>query len=1299
MSEPPSDPRIEPSKTAREDWIDWKSGPLNADSFQGSLSNLSQESREGGLGASSPKHRDGTPEQAFLESFSQLVPRPRARSEKDTKGWRRALWDLDAWSLAKTAAALQLVPENADRTMVLEGLAHAAILPKIRGRKGPVTRDTLLKAIRAVENRHEEIRLLQDPCENPFTEAVTFYGGSYIVFPGIGENITFVARHMALAACNSPRVADGFRAIITPLFHAVLAVSNEVARKAGLHRNTVHKESVDGLVVPDLQGLANLKLALTFTDSELQTLLGRWRISPTVLAPFVHDATVSSNRQYEAGNPPFARTPMLRNGDELVICLPGSLLYALVLYTLYTAESQGVLKALQAEYQQAVWRTVLNSCKFAGFHPDSVPLDPPHEFAGLSDALFRADTDKLVHVTLATDLGLSDNSKSIQKAVESRIREVEERLIQRNDSLNDVLHVVLSQSAGFPTHLGLSRTCRFSSMSPLLLSASDFEVLALLEKGQDLAIWKFAKDLNVFSPRTSATTDALNAYYYYRQHRHSFYLSDDRPPDLVHFTLGGAGVLRSEIAAQRDRHGTPSYRPGQVGEVTRCYGGDRVPIFVPYTLTPERYAFLVELHAHFIWVLTSRAFGDSNSEAVYCEKEYAETIAYWLWQLAPVLQRIFAAQRAMIALCIWVEWQTSDDEPFFACRVNSDSSAVHVTIASGASKVFMSKDNAGEKRLISEILKAIRQHFSEECSFTDAELAEAVHIAFRKPEKKKLHVFDTSEQPTLDPRGLARPRIAADRDEEVALDSLAEHLTAGLGLKPNECVPGGPSETFNACVGFLFQELRRQTKTLAPVGLLEFLVAQHESHTYNRHLARLHLPTTVGCFENQEEVLGQMLQDTPKYATTTAAQRFLIELMVAEPPSGLRPISNELFDALIGICAEIVNLGSESDFVKNGLVDLRPAVLPSGRLGVDREALNSAQRIFGEDFAAGELHRTRAASGYASTPMRHSQLDAQMLHQIQAATKEQFGLSLQDIQVFIGAAVAIGFELNPGVATLERIQFEKTVGERCEWSVEKVRSAIDLLSLRPRLAYLDPPTGFRKPDIWPWLMSRRLSYIRRPLLIRQPGPSSQELVWGPRHTYQAGVFLADTLLEGRLPIADQSHRLMSKLMGQINNANGRLFNDHVAELLRQNPSLIVRSRVEKIRTSSQKLRLPGDIDILVVDTRRAHLIVGECKDLSVARTPVEMKHEIENLAGPVKSASAQLAKRVEWVTNDLGSILDWLEVDSQRSWTVKPVIVVDHELMSQHLQGVPYPVVPLHRLAERAAQGLELCQSGASGHG
>jgi len=145
----------------------------------------------------------------------------------------------DSADLLATLAGLQLMPENADRAVRFEALtrAVASISSKGFGSKKKVN----LKQLEKICNHSSDLEpfiCMEDPFNNPFTEAFTFHGGSYIVFPGIAEEETFILRHLAKAIflSSDPFSNQQFATAACGLISAVLAISNEIARRVGLER-------------------------------------------------------------------------------------------------------------------------------------------------------------------------------------------------------------------------------------------------------------------------------------------------------------------------------------------------------------------------------------------------------------------------------------------------------------------------------------------------------------------------------------------------------------------------------------------------------------------------------------------------------------------------------------------------------------------------------------------------------------------------------------------------------------------------------------------------------------------------------------------------------------------------------------------------------------------------------------------------------------------------------------------------------------------------------------------------------
>ena len=114
----------------------------------------------------------------------------------------------DPIDLLAKVGALQLCPENANHAIRLEAFAHAINCLKFEPDKPIMTRHKLDHICNAPPLGNSHIQSQEDPTPNAFTEAFTFFGGSYIVLPGQLSEPTFILKHLNTAIF----LGDGFKA-------------------------------------------------------------------------------------------------------------------------------------------------------------------------------------------------------------------------------------------------------------------------------------------------------------------------------------------------------------------------------------------------------------------------------------------------------------------------------------------------------------------------------------------------------------------------------------------------------------------------------------------------------------------------------------------------------------------------------------------------------------------------------------------------------------------------------------------------------------------------------------------------------------------------------------------------------------------------------------------------------------------------------------------------------------------------------------------------------------------------------
>jgi hypothetical protein len=196
---------------------------------------------------------------------------PRGRDPLESL--RTVLQSFSALDLAATAGALELIPENAERTLRIQAFAHvAATLPYREG----LPRISASR-LRLIMNGPELGALAhgEDPFPNTFVEEVTYYGGSYAVFPGAMSGSTFTFRHLCRAIFKEDCLPSYVAAEINQIVLGSLRPSSTMAARAGLRRGAdPSASSSDSIGVPESSRLSALKAAVTFSRREMEEFFG-----------------------------------------------------------------------------------------------------------------------------------------------------------------------------------------------------------------------------------------------------------------------------------------------------------------------------------------------------------------------------------------------------------------------------------------------------------------------------------------------------------------------------------------------------------------------------------------------------------------------------------------------------------------------------------------------------------------------------------------------------------------------------------------------------------------------------------------------------------------------------------------------------------------------------------------------------------------------------------------------------------------------------------------------------------------
>jgi len=623
------------------------------------------------------------------------------------------------------------------------------------------------------------------------------------------------------------------------------------------------------------------------------------------------------------------------------------------------------------------------------------------------------------------------------------------------------------------------------------------------------------------------------------------------------------------------------------------------------------------------------------------------------------------------------------ESPTVETQVESENMIVDLILRPGLVPLMQTADNRGERELMLRFLEGLASYLTAAGARapTNQRIQQIIDETAPLGLKKMVMLLNIGKNPRLDPRDLPRYSPVRPSLIDQALDEVGEFLRIEKKLQVGAIPEQNWNQVLNEVAEYCFRRLEALVASLSPYRLLEFVIAHAESVCRESAYTRLTLATQLRCFGGTDVAMRTSKKMT-ELSHSALASRFLVEYVAACPPKGLRPVSFNTYDELRVLAYHLINYAMLSDSVRFGLERPQISVLPSGRLGMDGTSWRSALESHSQTYALDQI------SIAADRFKRHWHIPKpnappnELALKMDIATKAEFGQSLTNLICLMRIAVEQGLASGEAVTTMPLSEFINLVAEELACERKEAAKWIDFLSLSPRDGFWNPPHGYVQADLYPWRYGRKVSYYRRPFILRERG-GQVEIVWGHRHVADAQSYLIDQCFSGRLrPTSDA----MKSLSSELRHSQGEDFNNAVADWFSRQDALNVKPRVKRIGANRELQHHLGDIDVLVGDPRRLRVLVVECKDLSLARTPFEMAHELAELfdgANGKKSIIEKHEARTLWIKKNIGDVVEFLGGDPKRRWSVVPLIAVDEPLVAPHLRQSPIPVLSLEEIKRK----------------
>jgi len=1056
----------------------------------------------------------------------------------------------------------------------------------------------------------------------------------------------------------------------------LLRLSHTMCVAAGLRRGIAPPESKTGEVfVPGETRLNQLRQAVTFDFAALAALL------PGAAIPVVRRLSVAVAEhplKLDSGSDDgLIVTPLLATGDGIVIANPGELASALRHHLILLAAEHGCRDQLAQAFRQQVVEQTSQLLALFGAEPIG-PADNTDDPL-ITRRRFTMAGDKFIDLAVVTD-DLSGYSVD-EPFGPWDVTKLGERVQDLIDPPGDVpedsqtLRLIVNEGVGRSIFLGLQKRRRTGPMLMVLLE--DLRVMIELDGGDPLFLWRFAQADNRLHDEVQVLSwSKLDNYAIYRDNDRSYYLGDDRKPNVLSVDVASALPLRIEAQRRIDRHEVRSpHKPSYI-EVLALYGSSTAPIYFTHPRYVE-HEVLVELENVDIWFgaahLVDADLNDLGNTVV-------EALAYWTWQISKLQPGLLRAAGPSGRLNVNVvfddtgKWKAvlagtmPQSQASSWIRADSpDEDRPRLRLSADGAHLLLSSDNNADRLLVHALLTLLTDAAGDHT----LDLAQLVDDLAPPGPKKMLRSITAHEVP-LRPGQLPHARMVQPAETANILDELG-HWLADRGLPVGPVPVDRRTDVLRDVVGHYFDRITTAVARLSPAGLLNELIARNEALLHDEAVSRDNLPARIACFGESSQLAQDLIREHKQRVEAAVASRFLVEYVAATPPSGPAPLTLETYDHLLALAAELVSRATLSDAIRHDFSECQLALLESGRLGVSR----------GDRYEAG----TKAIAAANAESVRKLALEPRLptprdtakppSPEVEAAATAEFGFRLTDLGHGLGELIAFGDErCTEEPYSLPRSEVEEQLRSALGWSDGQIAAFIDRLTLRPRPEFLSVGV-----DAYPWRYNREWSYLRRPLVQVEPPNGSPTLVWGIRQLWASGPYWLDLVYSGRMRARS---RPMTTLLGRIRQDQNQQFELLVEATLKAAGCGTTAKGVSKI--GGQRLRSRdghdlGDVDAIGANLASKILILAEAKDFEMARNPAELANEAEDLLKGNKSALFKLSRRAQWVRDHLALTLSYLHIDGRSDgWAVAPVIVTSRDLISPRVLASDIPVVPIETL-------------------
>lgn len=1079
---------------------------------------------------------------------------------------------------------------------------------------------------------------MEDPAEDVFVSLVHFEGRNYRVFEGLWEANAFHLQRLLNVVSTMPDEGpfDDLRRQISSL----LGLSEQVAERRGLHRYSCGAEyPVQHLPREHAAEAARLGRSVEFTPEELRVS----GIDPVSLDAF-SQSVQTLRATYQGGDvSELWRLPLIKHLRGVFLALPANVSTAIRLRIIEFAKGAGQINTLLVKLAQEYTALIQDIPLLGGSSHAPLALRP-HDGCISGECVQEVDTGRFIHYLFIMDdfeqfrshgfLSMSPTFIANTPRVQKRLTDVVSEFSSRPGFREGLTIIVV---CGWGRGLGMETL--ESGNKDWIVDGISIEQMETLSWSRDIRplhlfrLFHHVEELEARGIHLANANGLLNLYSVAIDQGFHLAPHDAISPTMVQDSGELTLIVRSnalldtrrQVASRLDVHvATP---PGDNAILLRRYilnsffqSDDELPL---YASTQEAASGILRSVYEGDWLsvwLTCQTDSAASSDSQF---RFWDGFSRWLAAVVPTIEQAVAGYTP-----IELVWHIQYEMPAGAdamrqcrgksaaqlydqitTRVDRERMRVLTIVPWEVYGSFNDPRNYAEQAVLRSLVEGVAQ-----CMGGELDASKTVSMAVRSEDARHFHLLEAQEFGDYLADKIPRyPFLLEPFDDSLCRLGIAGRINAAsagdviLGI-------GESTKALNSVVDSIWNDVRSMLRKLDRVATIEKFMLNILSNNRQIREWEKTIRAVLALSADRDDAMRTAATRIFRHNVTGSACRYAVEMAMCEclEEGGEEPGELELA-RLIAHIQLICQYGGWSDGMLHGVIPAEIRISALGLLMISGEFYDDVVEPYGYGLQSDRL--MIQAAGYESlfNPTDAAKPMADTTGQeFLDVWREEFGFTIDEARSFMDEIEDRAIQEGVPLVRISRADLIELASKHMP--EESASRLIGEFTLHHRRAWDEPPEQYTDKDIVPWRFKRRLSLVHRPIVELNPAGGG-ECICSPELLRQGVALRVSRTYYAEYDDSSFSSPQMRSWVGTRRHELGHEFTRAMADVL-EAAGWCTRLEITPSGILGQKLDVDyGDVDILGWKPESARVLVIECKNLFVAKTPSEIARQLADFRG------------------------------------------------------------------------------------